>query len=41
MNYWPRFAAVCVISAMAIMVAGMRRRREERLVRMTAVAQAT
>jgi phosphoserine phosphatase RsbU/P len=41
MNYWTRFAAVCVISAMAIMVAGMRRRREERLVRMTAVAQAT
>jgi drug/metabolite transporter superfamily protein YnfA len=28
MNYWTRFAAVCVISAMAIMVAGMRRRRE-------------
>src|SRR6185312_5699800 len=41
MNYWTRFAAVCVISAMAIMMAGMRRRREERLVRMTAVAQAT
>ena len=41
MNYWTRFAAVCVVSAMAIMMAGMRRRREERLVRMTAVAQAT
>jgi sigma-B regulation protein RsbU (phosphoserine phosphatase) len=41
MNYWTRFATVCVVSAMAIMVAGMRRRREERLVRMTAVAQAT
>jgi len=41
MNYWTRFAAVCVVSAMAIIVAGIRRRREERLVRMTAVAQAT
>ena len=40
-NYWSLFATVCVISAMAIILAGMRRRREERLVRITAVAQAT
>jgi len=39
--YWTRVAVVCVISAMAIVVAGMRRRREERLARMTAIAQAT
>jgi hypothetical protein len=32
---------VCVISAMAVVVAGMRRRREERLARMTAIAEAT
>jgi hypothetical protein len=40
-SYWARVAAVCVISAMAIVVAGMRRRREERLARMTAIAQAS
>ena len=39
--YWTRVAAVCVISVMAVVVAGMRRRREERLARMTAIAQAT
>jgi len=40
-NYWARVAATCVISAMAIVVAGMRRRREERLARMTAIAEAS
>jgi hypothetical protein len=40
-SYWTRIAAVCVISAMAIVVAGMRRRREERLARMTAIAEAS
>ena len=39
--YWTRVAAVCVISAMAVVVAGMRRRREERLARMTAIAEAS
>src|SRR5215469_12205129 len=40
-NYWTRVAATCVISAMAIVVAGMRRRREERLARVTAIAEAS
>ena len=40
-GYWARVAATCVISAMAVVVAGMRRRREERLARMTAIAQAS
>ena len=40
-SYWARVGAVCVISAMAVVVAGMRRRREERLARMTAIAQAS
>ena len=39
--YWARVAAVCVISTMAIVVAGIRRRREERLARMTAIAEAS
>ena len=39
--YWTRVGAVCVISAMAVVVAGMRRRREERLARMTAIAEAS
>ena len=39
--YWTRVAVVCVISAMAVVVAGMRRRREERLARVTAIARAT
>src|SRR5207253_9565757 len=39
--YWTRVAAVCVISAMAVVVAGIRRRREERLARMTAIAEAS
>ena len=40
-TYWAQVAAVCVISAMAVVVAGMRCRREERLARMTAIAQAS
>jgi hypothetical protein len=40
-NYWLRVAAVCAVSVMAVVVAGMRCRREERLARMTAIAQAT
>jgi sigma-B regulation protein RsbU (phosphoserine phosphatase) len=39
--YWTRIAVVCIISVMAIVVAGIRRRREERLAHMTAIAQAT
>jgi phosphoserine phosphatase RsbU/P len=39
--YWARVAAVCVISTMAVVVAGIRRRREERLTRMTAIAEAS
>ena len=39
--YWTRIAVVCIISVMAVVVAGIRRRREERLARMTAIAQAT
>jgi phosphoserine phosphatase RsbU/P len=40
-TYWTRVAAVCVISGMAVLVAGIRRRREERLARMTAIAEAS
>ena len=39
-NYWAWVTVVCAVSAMAVVVAGMRRRREERLARMTAVAEA-
>jgi phosphoserine phosphatase RsbU/P len=39
--YWTRVAVVCVISVMAVVVAGIRRRREERLAQMTALARAT
>jgi phosphoserine phosphatase RsbU/P len=39
--YWTRVATVCVISTMAVVVAGMRRQREERLARMTAIAEAS
>jgi hypothetical protein len=39
--YWTRVGAVFAISGMAVVVAGVRRRREERLARMTAIAQAT
>ncbi len=37
--YWARVAVVCAIGVMAVVVAGMRRRREELLARMTAIAQ--
>jgi phosphoserine phosphatase RsbU/P len=40
-NYWTRVAAVCAVSTMAVVVADIRRRREERLARMTAIAEAT
>ena len=39
-NYWARVTVVCAVSAMAVVLAGVRRRREERLARMTAVAEA-
>jgi sigma-B regulation protein RsbU (phosphoserine phosphatase) len=39
MTYWTRVGVVCAISAMAVVVAGIRRRREERLARMTAIAE--
>jgi serine phosphatase RsbU (regulator of sigma subunit) len=39
--YWTRIAAVTAIGAMAVVVAGMRRRREERLAQMTAIARAS
>lgn len=40
-NYWTRVAAVCAVSTMAVVVAAIRHRREERLARMTAIAEAT
>src|SRR5215469_12375729 len=40
-GYWTRIAAVTAIGAMAVLVAGIRRRREERLARMTVIAQAS
>src|SRR5512142_1850944 len=40
-SYWIRVVTLCAISAMAVVVAAMRRRREERLARMTAIAEAT
>ena len=39
--YWTRVAVVCAIGALAVVVAGIRRRREERLARMTAIARAS
>src|ERR1700757_3826045 len=39
--YWTRVAVVAAIGAMAVVVAGMRLHREERLARMTAVAEAS
>jgi phosphoserine phosphatase RsbU/P len=39
-HYWTRVAVVCAIGVMAVVIAGMRRRREERLARMTAIAEA-
>ena len=40
-TYRAQVTAVCAISAMAVVMAGVRRRREERLARMTAIAQAS
>ena len=39
--YWTKVAVVCATGAMAVLVAGVRRRREERLTRMTAIAEAS
>ena len=39
--YWTRVAVVCIISVVAVVIAGIRCRREERLARMTAIARAT
>jgi phosphoserine phosphatase RsbU/P len=39
--YWTRILAVSAIGAMAVAVAGIRRRREEHLARMTAIAEAS
>jgi len=39
-NYWAWVTVACAVSAMAVVLAGVRRRREERLARMTAVAEA-
>jgi phosphoserine phosphatase RsbU/P len=40
LTYWIQVAVVCAISVMAVVVAGIRRRREDRLARMTAIARA-
>jgi phosphoserine phosphatase RsbU/P len=40
-TYWIRVATACIISAMAVVVAGIRCRREQRLARMTAIAEAS
>ena len=40
-SYGIRLTAVCAMGVLAIVLAGMRRRREERLARMTAIAQAS
>lgn len=40
-NYWVRVAAIGITGVMAVVLAGLRRRREERLVRMSAIAQAS
>ncbi len=40
-SYWIRLTAVCAVSVMAVVLAGVRRRREERLARMTAIAKAS
>src|SRR5262249_24587424 len=40
-DYWIRTAGVGVVGAMAVLGAGASRRREQRLARMTAVAEAT
>jgi len=40
-NYWIWLTAVCTVSLLAVVLAGVRRRREERLARMTAIAKAS
>ena len=40
-TYWTRVTVVCIISGTAVVVAGMRRHREQRLAQMTALARAT
>jgi phosphoserine phosphatase RsbU/P len=40
-TYWARVAAVGITGVMAVVLAGLRRRREEHLVRMSAIAQAS
>jgi sigma-B regulation protein RsbU (phosphoserine phosphatase) len=40
-NYWIRLTAVCAMALLAVVLAGVRRRREERLARMTAIAKAS
>jgi phosphoserine phosphatase RsbU/P len=40
-DYWIRLTAVCAVSVLAVVLAGMRCRREDRLVRMTAIAKAS
>jgi phosphoserine phosphatase RsbU/P len=40
-SYWPAVVTVWIISAMAVVIAGTRRRRQERLARMTAIAEAS
>jgi phosphoserine phosphatase RsbU/P len=38
-NYWIRLTAICAMSLLAVVLARVRRRREERLAQMTAIAQ--
>ena len=40
-DYWIGLTAACAVSVLAVVLAGMRRRREERLARMTAIAKAS
>ena len=40
-NYWVWLTAVCVVSLLAVVLAWVRGRREERLARMTAIAKAS
>ena len=40
-SYWIRLTAACAVSVLAVVLAGVRRRREEHLAQMTAIAQAS
>ena len=40
-NYWIRLTAVCAVSVLAVVLARVRRQREEGLARMTAIAKAS